>query len=177
MNHNDHVFLLEKAIIEHGGVWADLGSGTGAFTLALRDLGGHEITIYSVDKNESSLHIQKKIFNEHFPHSNMYYYAQDFTNELKLPKLDGIIMANSLHFVKDKKHILRQVNSYLKPRGLFILVEYNVDSGNDWVPYPISFNTFEKTVIHLGFSKPTLLQTIPSDFLHEIYSASTKKLW
>ena len=38
MDHNDHVLLLAKGIPTQGGVWADLGSGAGAFTLALADV-------------------------------------------------------------------------------------------------------------------------------------------
>ncbi|TMD25838.1 MAG: class I SAM-dependent methyltransferase, partial [Chloroflexi bacterium] len=51
MNHEDHVRLLRKGIVEPGGVWADFGSGAGAFTLALADLLGTEGSIYSVDKD------------------------------------------------------------------------------------------------------------------------------
>ena len=40
MNHDDHVALLRGGIDQPGGVWADVGSGTGAFTLALADLIG-----------------------------------------------------------------------------------------------------------------------------------------
>ena len=43
MNHEDHVRLLRKGIVEPGGVWADFGSGAGAFTLALADLLGTEV--------------------------------------------------------------------------------------------------------------------------------------
>ena len=52
MNHNDHVNLLRKGIPEKGGLWADLGSGTGAFTLALADLIGSTGHIYSIDKDQ-----------------------------------------------------------------------------------------------------------------------------
>ncbi len=51
MIHEDHVNLLRKGILEPGGVWADLGSGAGAFTLALADLIGSTGEIYSVDKD------------------------------------------------------------------------------------------------------------------------------
>ena len=39
MNHRDHVNLLRRGVPEPGGVWADLGSGAGAFTLALNGTG------------------------------------------------------------------------------------------------------------------------------------------
>src|SRR5690554_4106120 len=40
MNHQDHVNLLRPGVPATGGVWADFGAGTGAFTLALAELLG-----------------------------------------------------------------------------------------------------------------------------------------
>src|SRR5689334_23043851 len=98
MTHTDHVNLIKHGVGQ-GGVWADLGSGEGAFTLALRDVGGADIEIYSIDKNRESLEIQKKHFQNMFSNTTIHYREQDFTDEIHVPQLDGILMANSLHFV------------------------------------------------------------------------------
>lgn len=172
MTHRDHVRLIEKGIVEKGGVWADFGSGGGAFTLALRDIAGPDVRIYSVDKNASSLQVQKQAFDEIFPDTDIQFITDDFTRLLDLPMLDGILAANSIHFVKDKIPLLKLFKSYLKPRGRLLVVEYNVDLGNIWVPYPFSYNTFEKLVSDAGFHDPTLLANTPSDFLHEMYAAA-----
>ncbi len=175
MTHRDHVFLLKKAITKKGGVWADLGSGDGAFTLALRELVGPDAYIYSVDHDQSTLNNQKKKFNELFPQSHVNFCHADFTKPIILQKLDGLVMANSLHFVKDKLSVLQQMRKYLHHDGRFILVEYNSDVGNSWVPYPISFKTFVDLADQAGFTKPQFLESIPSDFMNEIYSALTFK--
>ena len=80
-------------------------------------------------------------------------------------------MANSLHFFKDKEKILRHVREFLKPNGTLIIVEYNVDSGNMWVPHPLTFETYRTLAPRAGFSKPRLLAKAPSRFLKEFYSA------
>src|SRR5579871_1466211 len=98
MNHNDHVFLLRKGISEQGGTWADLGSGGGAFTLALADLIGPRGHIYSVDKDRGRLGEQQRAMQASFPAVGMDYLVADFTQPLDLPPLDGIVMANSLHY-------------------------------------------------------------------------------
>ncbi len=55
MNHADHVRLLRGGVPAPGGVWADFGSGEGAFTLALADLLGTSGEIYSVDQDAGAL--------------------------------------------------------------------------------------------------------------------------
>ena len=45
MEHQDHVNLLKPADLARGGVWADFGAGSGAFTLALSELVGLEIAV------------------------------------------------------------------------------------------------------------------------------------
>src|SRR5450432_1175203 len=67
MNHSDHVRLLRKGVPEPGGVWADLGSGSGAFTLALADLLGASGHIYSVDKDRRVLREQEQAMRSLFP--------------------------------------------------------------------------------------------------------------
>src|SRR5450631_3104664 len=67
MNHSDHVRLLHKGVPESGGVWADLGSGSGAFTLALADLLGATGHIHSVDKDRQVLREQERAMQSLFP--------------------------------------------------------------------------------------------------------------
>lgn len=171
MNHNDHVALLREGVA--GSLWADLGSGTGAFTLALADLLGTTGTIYSVDQDARALREQARALQQSFPAITMHYLTADFTRPLTLPLLDGIVMANALHFVprSHQVNVLRQIRSILKPGGRLILVEYNVDQGNRWVPYPLSYRTAESLTKAAGFASPRLLKTVPSRFLTEFYAA------
>ena len=172
MNHNDHVDLLRQANLTTGGNWADFGSGSGAFTLALRELVGPHANVYAVDKDQRALRELEKAHREKFTTSqNVHPVRADFSGALSLPPLEGIVMANSLHYFKDREKTLRHVRSFLKLHGALLLVEYNADSGNPWVPYPLSFETYRSLAPRAGFSEPRLLATVPSRFLREIYSA------
>ncbi len=176
MDHADHVNLLRPANLASGGTWADFGAGSGAFTLALRELVGPHADIYAVDKDRRGFSEMEKDHRQKFGTSqNLHAFHADFTGPLSLPALDGIVMANSLHFFKDKEKVLRHVRSFLKLNGVLLLVEYNVDSGNMWVPYPLSFETFRELSPRAGFGEPKLLATVPSRFLHEFYSAAADK--
>jgi SAM-dependent methyltransferase len=134
--HPDHVALLRAGVPKRGGRWADFGSGTGAFTLALADLLGPAGEIISIDRDASALRQQEASMRARFPEVSVEYRIADFTHPLDLAPLDGVVMANSLHFHRDKLPIVQRIRGYLRPGGHLILVEYDTDQGNPWVPYP-----------------------------------------
>jgi SAM-dependent methyltransferase len=171
VKHQDHVELLRDGIPETGGVWADFGSGSGAFTLALADLLGPGAEIHSLDLDHRALERQRADLGRLFPETILHPIVADFTRSRELPSLDGMVMANSLHFQRDKDEVLRLMRGYLRPGGRLILVEYNTDRGNHWVPFPLSYRTFESLAARNGFSDVGLLARRPSRFLGEIYSA------
>src|SRR5512141_1773196 len=129
MDHKDHVNLLRPAALSPGGTWADLGAGSGAFTLALRELIGTEATIYVVDKDRGALQRLEAAHRSRFPSADhLVPLNQDFSRPLdvatsttgRLPALDGVVMANSLHYFKDKEKVLRHVREFLKPNGALL---------------------------------------------------------
>jgi ubiquinone/menaquinone biosynthesis C-methylase UbiE len=177
MNHQDHVNLLRPADLTPGGSFADLGAGSGAFTLALRELLGLSAEIYAVDRDRGRLSELERAHRTRFGASDhLHIIPADFTRALEIPPLEGALMANSLHFFRDKEKVLGHASAFLKPGGALLLVEYNVDRGNPWVPHPLSFETFRQLAPRAGFSQPRLLAIHPSSFLREFYSALAFKL-
>jgi SAM-dependent methyltransferase len=174
IDHRDHVNLIRPAKLVPGGTWADLGASSGAFTLALRELTGAQASLYAVDRDKVRLGELERAWRRRFGDAtNLHLLPADFTGPLDLPVLDGLLMANSLHFHKDKVSILRHVGTLLKPGGRLLVVEYDVDVGNVWVPYPFSFEKFRLLATEAGYSMPRLLATHPSSFLRGFYSAET----
>jgi ubiquinone/menaquinone biosynthesis C-methylase UbiE len=172
MDHSDHVALLRPAKVHPDGTWADLGAGSGAFTLALRELAGAQASIYAVDRDKARLGELERAWRMRFGDTeNLHLLHADFTGPLNLPALDGLLMANSLHFYQDKTSLLRRVSQLLKPGGRLLAVEYAVDAGNMWVPYPFSFERFKLLAVEAGFGAPRLLATHPSSFLKGFYAA------
>jgi ubiquinone/menaquinone biosynthesis C-methylase UbiE len=172
VDHADHVTLLAGGVErDAGGVWADFGAGTGAFTLALADLIGPLGLIHAIDEDRAALAELRAAFVSSVPHAEVRTRHADFTRVLDLSELDGIVMANSLHFVEDKTPVLAQLRRYLKPRGRLIVVEYESDRGNQWVPYPMRYATWSRIATDAGFLDTRRLATVPSRFLGQIYSA------
>ena len=174
MNHQDHVYLIRGGIPQPGGAWADFGAGAGAFTLALAECLGPEGEIFSVDKDGRALERQARALGTRFPQVRLNQLQADFTRPLKLPALDGVVAANALHFLRDKTAALAQIRSLLKPGGRLIVVEYNVERGNLWVPHPFTYASWVRLARDNGFDRTELLATRPSSFLGEIYSAVSR---
>ena len=168
MNHSDLVGLIEDGVTERGGRWADLGAGAGAFTLALADLLGPGAHITAVDRDAGAL---RNLASDKFSEVKIETKVGDFTRPLDLSNLDGIVMANSLHFVRNKAPVLESVRRMLRHGGKLIVVEYGTDRGNLWVPHPFTYERWERMAAQAGFEKTRLLRTIPSRYTGSMYSA------
>ena len=172
MNHADHVRLLAGGVRQNeGGTWADLGAGSGAFTLALADLIGPHGVIHAVDRDRGALAELRSSFVSAVPQAEVRTHVADFTRPLELADLDGIVMANSLHFVDDKIPVVALVRGYLRSGGRLLLVEYDSDHGNPYVPHPMTFETWRSLAAEAGFVDTQRLASVPSRFLRQIYSA------
>jgi ubiquinone/menaquinone biosynthesis C-methylase UbiE len=168
VDHADHVRLLQDGV-PRGGRWADLGAGTGAFTLALAELVGPEGEVVAVDRDRGALRELQGALRP--GGAAVRTLSADFTERLDLAALDGIVMANSLHFVRDKAPVLALVHAMLRPAGRLVLVEYDADAGNPYVPHPLSFETWRALADANGFTGTRLLASVASRFLRRIFSA------
>jgi|SRR5579863_2324020 len=149
MELRDAVSLIQtdEIIRDKQTTWADLGCGKGLFTRALAGLLYQGSTIYAVDKDISSFQ------QSSFPNLAITKTIEsDFVrDDLNLQNLDGILMANALHFVRNKKSFIEKLIPWFHDIPVFLLVEYDTDLSNPWVPYPLSFETLKKLFTELGF--------------------------
>jgi SAM-dependent methyltransferase len=169
VNHDDHVWLIRRGVEGGGPVWADLGAGSGAFTLALADVLGASAVIHAVDRDARALRTNEAAMRARFPGVEAHFVSADFTRALDLPELDGVVMANSLHFQRDQPAVVQLVRGLLRPGGRLVVVEYNIERGNFAVPHPVPFERWERLARDAGFEHTELLERRPSRW--EMYSA------
>jgi len=154
-----------SALIQYEGIaangsaaWADLGCGAGLFTRALAGLLPVNSTIYAVDREPVVLQ-----HNGFPPGITVRPLQLDFVaNELPFQNLDGILMANSLHFVSDQPGFIRSMERYLKEDGCFLVCEYDTDNANRWVPYPLGYHTLWRLFQKAGYTNIQRLHEQPS---------------
>jgi hypothetical protein len=107
---------------------------------------------------------------------------------LPIDNLDGILMANSFHFVKDKPALLQQLKTHLRASnpaasaasepaahsnpavpsaaaGSLLIVEYDTDSPvPTWVPWPVSYASLQPLLAAAGWPHIEKLGERPSAY-------------
>jgi hypothetical protein len=155
MKNNTGNMQLPKAIelIKHPDIsrgekqnWADLGCGSGLFTKALALVLPESSVVYGVDTYPS---LTPNVFPNK---TRIEVIKADFIHDaLDLPVLNGVLMANSLHYVKDKDSFLSSLLYKLVDYPQFLIVEYDTINANRWVPYPIDFLSLRQLFAGIGF--------------------------
>jgi ubiquinone/menaquinone biosynthesis C-methylase UbiE len=170
---NEAIDLIRTDIISGASVqiWADLGCGSGTFTEALANLLPENSIIYAVDRNKSlveNISGNNKIKIEKI-HAN-------FINDDLPQELDGILMANSIHYVEDKDSFIKKIEKNFKSKPFFLIVEYDMDISNPWVPFPLSFNSLKQFFTSADYTSVRKLNEHISVYQKaNIYSAIIKK--
>ncbi len=127
-------------------VWADLGCGSGLFTKILSARLCDGSIIYAIDKSgqlpDVSVNQKVKVIGQ----------QADFSkDDLQLQALNGVLIANAIHYVKDKKALLQKLKPYLLSTAVFIIIEYETNNANQWVPFPIPFVDLKDLFLTEGY--------------------------
>jgi ubiquinone/menaquinone biosynthesis C-methylase UbiE len=175
VDHADHVGLIHAGVESAGLRWLELGSGEGAFTLALADLLGPGGEIVALDRDGRALRRLESEIAARFPATRLETIVADFRDPLPAGPFDGVLAANSLHFVTDPAEVLARARAVIRPRGRLIVVEYDADRGNPWVPHPFSAARFPELAAMAGFGPAREIGRVPSRFLGAIYAAVAER--
>src|SRR5690242_6648746 len=98
-----------------GRVWADLGAGHGTFTMALATLLGPSGRVYAVERDPLAVVALEKLARRrgHDERALIEVVPGDFVSiPLTVEDIDGILMANALHYVPDDEQapLLRRLS-------------------------------------------------------------------
>ncbi|MCI4355055.1 MAG: class I SAM-dependent methyltransferase [Thermoplasmata archaeon] len=137
MDHRDHLALIRDGVAGAGPRWLELGAGDGEFTLALADVLGVTGDILALDRDRSALAQLSGRLAARFPRTRVRTAIADFTAGLDGGPFDGVLAANSLHFVAELLPVLAAIRTALRPGGRLVIVEYDAARGNPYVPHPM----------------------------------------
>lgn len=158
--------------------WADLGCGEGLFTEALARLLPRRSVIHAVDTDAEAMFKVPNVPDRHFSLvvADFTEFPWRFAPSPDGPGLDGLLMANSLHYVANQRAFLEQAAAYLAPTGRFLVVEYDTRAANPWVPYPLPFADLTSLFAGVGFPTVRRLGEQPSRFRNgNLYAAVAER--
>jgi trans-aconitate methyltransferase len=161
MRAGDAVEMLADSRVRPLGptIWADLGCGAGTFTLALAELLAAGSTIHAVDRDASAL---RRIPAAHRS-VEITTHRLDFTRQpWPFAPVDGILLANSLHYVEDQAAFIRGCESQMNERRHYLIVEYDTNEASRWVPFPVNATRLTTLFERAGYSSLRVLHRRPS---------------
>jgi trans-aconitate methyltransferase len=169
----DAIDLIRFSTNENVQTWADFGCGSGLFTKALASLLPHGSRIHAIDVDEKAIQKIPKEYNV----VSIETSVMDFSlGVFPFHEIDGILMANSLHYVKAKEPLLNQMMNALKDNGCFLLVDYDMNKANQWVPYPLPIVAAEELFLKCKARSFQVLNKRKSVFGEQMmYAALVKK--
>jgi trans-aconitate methyltransferase len=170
----DAIELIGTAVAGRFGTWADLGAGSGTFTAALAQLLDPQSRIYAVDRDPHAIARLRRWSSMNQP--NVTVVEADFTSlrdstTFGGAPLDGILLANALHFVPNSASVLARLAQLARPGARVVIVEYDGRTPSRWVPYPIPRARLAELHTTAGLSPPTFTAVRPSSFGGTMYAA------
>ena len=156
--------------LKEGDVVADIGAGTGLYTLLFAREVGEEGRVFAEDIEPLFLDlINRRAADDGAVNVTAVLGRED---DVTLPKesVDVVFIADTYHYFEDREAIMRTVYDALKPGGVLILVEFDI-TRDEIRPNHKSHVRFGKAGVisemeYIGFE---LLGDIPVEGLEETY--------
>jgi ubiquinone/menaquinone biosynthesis C-methylase UbiE len=149
--------------LKPGEVVADVGAGSGYFTLKMAGIVGPTGRVYASDIQQDMLDIIKAKMGS-APMKNVTLVLGDDENP-KLPagEIDTVLMVDVYHELHSPQAVLKHIRTALKPAGRLVLVEYREEDPN--VPiqrlHKMSVATARLEVEHEGFTLSKVVSGLP----------------
>ncbi|MBL4619989.1 MAG: class I SAM-dependent methyltransferase [Marinicaulis sp.] len=115
--------------ISEGDVVADIGAGTGLYTLLFADAVGPTGLVFAEDIEPLFLDlINRRVDDLGFDNVTSVLGRN---NHISLPKesVDIVFIADTYHYFNDREEVMRSVYAALKPGGALIIIDYNIAPG------------------------------------------------
>lgn len=119
--------IMDAMAIADGSVVADIGAGSGWFTIRLARRVGPQGTVYAEDVQKEMINaISRRVGREGFNNVKPWLGTN---KDARLPasSLDAILMVDAYHEVEDRVTMLSNLATALKPQGRLGIVDFRLD--------------------------------------------------
>jgi ubiquinone/menaquinone biosynthesis C-methylase UbiE len=122
---------LKKFGLRKGMVVADIGAGTGYFSIPAARIVGKEGKVYSVDVSKDMLSIMRK---KRLPSNIELLHSKDgYSFDIASEEVDYVIASSILHENEPAK-FLKEVARIVKKRGKILIIEWRKESTRSGPP-------------------------------------------
>ena len=129
--HDHQAEIVATLELRPGMAVADVGAGTGLFTLAFATAVGPTGTIYAVDLIPEFLaHIRAKLQKAGIGHVQLVQ-ASDRSSELLPASVDLVFMSDAYHHLEYPQHVLATLRVALRPGGSLWVIDFQRDASSD----------------------------------------------
>ena len=130
--------VMEALAFEPGETVADIGAGTGYFTVRIARAVGPEGTVLAHDISPQMLEfLGKRLEAEQLENVQMKKVERD---DAMIPEkgVNTIIMVDTIHYIKERTEYVKRLREGLKPGGRFVIIDYRVKPFEErpWGPPP-----------------------------------------
>lgn len=129
--HDHRVEIVAALGLRPGMAVADVGAGTGLFTLAFAEAVGPTGQVFAVDLIPAFLeHIRKKLDRAGMRHVRLVQ-ATDRSAELPPASVDLVFMSDAYHHLEYPQHTLASLKAALRPGGSLWVIDFQRDESSD----------------------------------------------
>lgn len=161
--------VMEALAFEPGEIVADIGAGTGYFTVRIARAVGSEGKVLAHDISPEMLgFLERRIEAEQLENVELKKVERD---DAMIPDkgVDTIIMVDTIHYIKERTPYVEKLRKGLKPGGRFVIIDYRVKPWEErpWGPPPqqqIPKDQLNSEIEAAGFKR-----VADHDFLPEQY--------
>ena len=149
--------------IEPGSTIADIGAGSGYFTLRMARMVGPGGRVYANDIQQGMLDIIRKRLSEEGITNVTLVLGETADPKLPPSSIDMALMVDVYHEVQEPQKMLRRIREALKPAGRLVLLEYRKEDPS--IPINPTHKMSVKEVRlereHEGFTLASVSEKLP----------------
>jgi len=160
---------LTKLGYQKGDSMADIGCGTGLFTIPAAETGGK---VYAVDVSEEMLSDVKKHAETAGFNNITTVKSDEYDFKLIDEAVNFVLICTVLHEVEDRKRFLKEARRICQAEGKIAIIEFN-ETNTDFGP-PLSHRLSKSQVTEL-LADAGFINTAVMDISKAFYAITAKK--
>ncbi len=125
--------VIEKLRLKPGDIVADIGSGSGSFSIPMAKAIAPNGILYAVDIDQKMLdYVAERAKKEGVTNLRTVLGAND-DPKLPVKDVDVAFFHRVLHMIEHRQAYLNATATYLKPDGRIVVIDKNPDQSRDWM--------------------------------------------